>query len=278
MPESHAEHWHFPAGERFVRSWLPANDPTHAVAIVHGLGDHSGRFAAPAEWLQSKGVAVFALDQIGHGKSPGRRVCIPSYDALLDDVEAFLSLIRDRNPHIPLGLFGQSMGGNVTLNYALQNRPHAQFVVAGSPMLRSDNAPGPIMNLFARGLLALAPNLHIPAPVILANLAHDEEVQQQYLQDPLVEKRVSLRLGAALIDTGKWALDHADQLPYSVLIMHGTDDKITSPVASQEFVDKSNGKATLRIWEGGRHDLHLDIDREAYMETMWEWIVQVTPD
>lgn len=267
-----SEYWELAQGERYVREWLPASEPVCSLAFIHGLGDHGGRFAAPANWLVSKGVAVYTFDQLGHGKSGGRRVCIPAYEALLDDVESFLTEIRKRQPRCKLGLFGQSMGGNLALNYALRKRPPVDFLVAGSPMLRSDNAPGPILDLFARSLMAIAPDFCIRAPVNADHLAHDVAVQREFLDDPLVARKVSLRLGAALIDSGKWALEHASKLPYPVLIMHGDKDKITSHTASQEFAERSLGKAKLKLWGGGRHDLHLDLDREAYFDHMWNWI------
>ncbi|MEM7313594.1 MAG: alpha/beta fold hydrolase, partial [Planctomycetota bacterium] len=115
-----SEPWRLPCGPRFVRGWIPQSAPRCAIVIVHGLGDHSGRFEAPANWLRDRGAAVYALDQIGHGQSPGKRMCIPSYVSLLDDLEHVLAEVHYRHPDVPKGIFGQSMGGNIALNYSMR--------------------------------------------------------------------------------------------------------------------------------------------------------------
>jgi alpha-beta hydrolase superfamily lysophospholipase len=199
-------------------------------------------------------------------------MCIPSYQSLLDDIGYVLAEVADQHGNVPLGLIGQSMGGNLVLNYALRKMPHADFVVASSPMLRSPGAPGPIAEFFARGILAIMPDFYLAAPVRVERLAKNEQVQKRFIEDNLVQHKVSLRLGAALIDSGKWALQNASRLAMPALVIHGDKDEITSPTASEEFVLGAKDWAELKIWPNGLHDLHLDDERESYMQFMWDWI------
>ncbi|MEL6107217.1 MAG: lysophospholipase [Planctomycetota bacterium] len=264
----------FPQGERFVRSWVPSVDDVarpFALCVVHGLGDHSGRFDAFGRWFAARGVPVHSFDQIGHGKSPGKRMVIPDYDYLLRDVGAFLSWVKDKVT-LPVGLFGQSMGGNLVLNHQLRLDEDAAFVVAGSPMLRVPRPPTRWMQLVYRAVGVFAPNLILKTPVDPANLSRNPEVQRAYVEDPLVEQKLSLRLGIALIDSGQWALDHASELTVPTLLTHGDADEITCHEASKEFVESSNGVAAMNLWTGGVHDLHADLVEEEYRQSLLAWM------
>ncbi|MEO1526236.1 MAG: alpha/beta fold hydrolase [Planctomycetota bacterium] len=264
----------FPDGSRLVRSWIPKHTASDfALGVVHGLGDHSGRYDAFGRWFARRGVPIFSFDQIGHGESPGERVVIPSYEYLLRDVDFFLSWVSVE-VRIPVGLFGQSMGGNLVLNHQLGAYSDAAFVVAGSPMLRVPKPPAKWMQLLYRTVHAIRPNLILKTPVDPANLSRDPEVQQGYLDDPLVEQKLSLKLGIALIDSGEWALQHAAQMRVPALLTHGEADRITCPLASREFAERSEGRAECHVWPEGVHDLHTDIIKEQYLENILKWMSQ----
>ncbi len=271
--------WRFGHDDRFVRCWhdpdaTPSSHPREIVlGVVHGLGDHSGRFDALGRWFAGRGIRVFAFDQVGHGKSPGPRMRIPSYDALLDDVEIFLNHLRQRHPDASIGLLGQSMGGNFVLNHQLRQYSKVEWMIAGSPMLRSMKQPGPIHLSLLRLFAKVRPDHVLNTPVDPSQLSRDPAVQRAFLDDPLVQQRISLRLGRALIDSGRWALDHADLLTTPTLITHGDADQITCHQASIEFAQRSGGRAITKIWAQGTHDLHHDIIREEYLSSLYDWIV-----
>ena len=271
---SNEQTWRFPQGERHVRSWVPedARSEQFWLGVVHGLGDHSGRFDSFGRWFAQRGVSVFCFDQVGHGKSPGKRVVIPSYDFLIRDIEAFLDRLKADSGGVPVGLFGQSMGGNLVLNHQLRSSSEAAFVVAGSPMLRIPKPPSAAMALLYRSLALFVPNLILNAPVDPENLSRDPEVQTAFVNDPLVEQKVSLRLGIALIDSGQWALDRAHILSLPTLLTHGDADRITCHRASLEFGDQSDGRAEVEIWKGGVHDLHSDDAKDEYLNSIFRWM------
>ena len=244
------------------------------LGIVHGLGDHSGRFDAFARWFATRGVSVYCFDQIGHGKSPGKRVVIPSYDFLLRDIESFASWLQAAHPNTPVGLFGQSMGGNLVLNHQLRDFTDAAFVVAGAPMLRIPEPPGAILSLLYRSIALFVPNLTLDAPVDPANLSRNPEVQQAYLDDPLVVQKISLKLAIALIDSGQWAIEHASDMETPALLNHGDADRITCHRASMEFGEGSREHVQTVIWPDGVHDLHADLIQEKYLEQTLRWMEQ----
>jgi acylglycerol lipase len=261
---------------RYVHRWAPRDHgPWGCVSIIHGFGDHGGRFAGMAASLASMGLSVVACDLIGHGRSPGKRGVIVSYDQLLDEVERSLGHAVECWPRVPHFLFGQSMGGNLVLNWAIRRDAGGYPVfglVAGSPMLRSPNMPkDPIMNA-GRWLAQRFPNLRIPTPVQVSKLSQDRRAQDAYLRDPWVHRSMSLRLAASLIDSGLWAIEHASELRVPTLLMHGSEDTLTCPRGTREFAERAGEIATHRSWHGCRHDLHDEPQRERVFTTMAHWL------
>ena len=265
-------------GDRFVRSWSP-RDPTLSIGsgqtvlgLVHGLGDHSGRYDEMARWFASRRVPVYAFDLVGHGKSPGKRLAIRSYEGLLEEVESFLVYVKQRHSDVRLGLYGQSMGGNLVLNHQLRGYSSPAFVIAGSPMLRAVHQPGAASMCLLRLLSYLLPNQRLKGEMDASNLSRDPDMQRAFEEDALVQRGITLRLARVLVDSGRSALQNAHRVPTPTLVTHGTDDRITCHRATIEFGERSRGKAMTKIWPGGRHDLHHDIVREDYFETILAWI------
>ena len=264
--------------ERFRHGWKPDDEaPWACLTIVHGFGDHGGRYAGMGTTLASLGVAVQAIDLVGHGQSPGRRGCIASYEQLLDEVEESLTYSILSFPRIPHFLFGQSMGGNLVLNLALRRSEsirRARGIVCGSPLLRAFSMPKERFMDAGRWLATKIPNWRIKAPVNVATLSNDRRAQDAYLRDRFVHRNMSLRLATNLIDSGLWALENASMLKTPALLMHGLEDTLTCPKASKEFADASNGMASFRGWSGCRHDLHDELQRERVFDYLILWMKQ----
>ncbi|MCU0707014.1 MAG: lysophospholipase [Pirellula sp.] len=261
---------------RFMHRWTPSQEePWGCLSIIHGFGDHGGRFAGMATSLASIGLGVVACDLVGHGRSPGKRGVIASYDHLLDDVERTLEHSVNHWPKIPHFLFGQSMGGNLVLNWALRreagNYP-LMGLVAGSPMLRSPKTPKEQIMNAGRWLAQRMPNFRIPAPVQVSKLSQDRRAQDAYLRDPWVHRSMSLRLAAGLIDSGLWAIEHAAELSLPTLVMNGTEDALTCPEGTKEFAERAGNLVTHRSWHGCRHDLHDEPQRERVFAYMIHWL------
>ncbi|MEM6692794.1 MAG: lysophospholipase [Planctomycetota bacterium] len=263
---------------RFIRSWRP-KDAKESLAsrdivlgIVHGLGDHCGRYDEMARWFASRGVHVYGFDLVGHGQSPGERMAIRDYHSLLAEVESLFDYLKQRHSDARLGLFGQSMGGNLVLNHQLRDHSRAAFTIAGSPMLRAVNQPGRASTFLLRLLSHLRPNDKLHGDMDASNLSRAPRMQQAFEEDPLVQRGITLRLARVLIDSGRWALENAHRLPTTTLLTHGTDDRITCHQASIEFGERSMGKAVTKLWPNGKHDLHHDIVREDYFQAIFNWI------
>jgi acylglycerol lipase len=261
---------------RFVHRWTPSDGtPWGAMTIIHGFGDHGARFAGMATSLASLGLAVTAIDLIGHGRSPGRRGVIGSYDQMLDEVDRAVRWTEGLFPRIPQFLFGQSMGGNLVINWLLRrgtNGVPLRGAIVGSPMLKASNMPQEKIMNAGRWLAKRVPNLRIPTPVQVNKLSQNRQAQDAYLRDPWVHRSMSLRLAACLIDSGLWAIENASRLPIPMLLMHGTDDQLTCPTGTEEFCQRAGGLATYSSWLNCRHDLHDEPVREQVFAKMTDWL------
>lgn len=264
----------FSDGTRRAFYCWPSERPASAasVLIVPGLGEHGGRYATCAKAFANSGFDVYAIDLVGHGLSPGKRGCIASYEGLLDEIEVALRAMLEKSPQLPIVLWGHSMGGNLVLNYLLRKDLLPLCAIASAPMLRATKLPSKAFLWFARKLAMVIPNYQLKTPVHHSDCSRDEGQRAAMKSDQLFHRRLSLRLGAALIDSGQWALDHAEQLRTPVLLVHGEQDKVTSAAASVEFA-KSNPKlCELKLLPEQLHDVHRDLGSEAVLAFMCDWL------
>jgi len=170
--------------EIFRRVWLPDGDPTAVVAIAHGAGEHSGRYAHVAGRLNAEGYAVYAVDHRGHGRSQGPRALIDRIDNAVADLDKLIVLARERHPSVPLILLGHSMGGTVAVSYALAHQDRLSGLILSGPLAAIDPVPAPT-RLAATALSKVAPRA--PAIAVDSSLvSRDPAVVDDYRSDPLV--------------------------------------------------------------------------------------------
>jgi alpha-beta hydrolase superfamily lysophospholipase len=253
------------------RCWEPAGELHAVVCLVHGLGEHCGRYDHVAAALNEAGYTVLAYDQRGHGRSGGKRGVIPSYDALMDDIGLLLVQAEQRFPGKPRFLYGHSLGGNEVLNYALRRRPDLAGVVSTSPGLRTAFKPPALQLAAGRLMNRLWPAFTMPNRLELAAISRDPVVVAAYQSDPLVHDRLSARLGIELLQSGEWAIAHAAEFPIPLLLVHGTADRITSHNASQEFANKAPN-CTLKLWDGLYHETHNEPEHQGVLFAIVAWL------
>ncbi len=253
----------------FVTEWLPDATPSANILLVHGLGEHCGRYQHVAEFLTAAGVAVFSFDLRGHGKTEGVRGHAPSYDHIMDDIDAYLVRIRERYPSIPLFLYGHSLGGNLVLYHLIHRKPVVKGAVVTSPGLRTaEKVP---MKSRGKILYKMAPSCQLDNGLDVTGLSRIQDVVDAYRADPLVHPKVSARLGMDLIDNGLFILENGRQVQTPLLLMVGTADRIIDPLAVRELSSKIPG-VTYREWEGGYHELHNEPNRIEVLKFILDWI------
>ena len=178
----------------------------------------------------------------------------------MGDVERHIEQTRQRFPGLPVFLYGHSLGGEQVLYYVLRRSPSLAGVIATSPLLAPGTPLSPLKVAGAKLLARLVPTKIITTEVPWDSLSRDAAVIEWTKNDPLFQEGVSARLGAELLKAGEW-IRRQDAFPLPLLLLQGTDDHHVSPQKTIEFAKKLAGDVTLEVFEGGRHELHNDLDR-----------------
>ena len=258
--------------EMFAQSWEPDETPRAVVCLVHGLGEHSGRYAHVGKAFVEAGFVLTGFDVRGHGKSGGPRGHTPSYDALMDDIDLFIHLVAGRYPGLPRFLYGHSLGGNFVINFALRCRPELVGVIATGPWLKLAFQPASSKVMLGKIMNNILPGFSQASGLDTRALSHDPEVVNAYENDPLVHDKISARLFLNVFESGLWALDHAAEIPLPLLLMHGGADRIISLEASRQFAASAGDKVTLRIWDGLYHEIHNEPEQGEVFTVMIDWM------
>lgn len=261
----------------YAQSWAPRGDARGVVCLVHGLGEHGGRYARLATYCAERGYAFLTCDLRGHGRSEGRRGELVSYERVLDDIGLLLTEATRRHRKAPRFLYGHSMGGNLVLNYILRRQTALEGAIVTGPWLRVLMDIPEKKRRLARILLRVWPTFAQATGLEAANMAHDPEVVKRYETDSLNHDVITLRTYFALEDAAEYALQHAEECAVPLLLMHGGDDAICDPEASREFAGAVDGDCTLRIWDGLYHEIHNEACAEDVFEVTFDWIKAHTP-
>ena len=210
----------------------PPLNPRAAVLLLHGLGEHMGRYGHVASALQAAGYVVFGYDHHGHGLSSGLRGNLLSPSQLVDDVHFVIGHVRTLTP-APLVVLGHSMGGLIAARAVAQSLPHIDALVMSSPAL------GAQTNWIQKFLLAtlpkLLPHVRVDNGVKSAWLARDAQVVRAYSEDPLVHRQISAGLAAWILREGAQTVAQASTWSMPTLLMYAGQDQLVLPQASAEF-------------------------------------------
>ena len=240
----------------YAQSWRPVEGAAvrGVVVLHHGLADHSTRYGALAEVLARRGYAVWALDMRGHGRSGGPRVVFESIDFLLDDLEAFLTLVRGRSGEAPMFLYGHSIGGLIVTLYAIERQPALSGLVVVSPGIALE-AP-PLQAAAIQLVNALAPGAPL-FPTPHQDFSTVATVVAEMDRDPLISQpKAPARTARTALEAISRVWAAPGRLKVPLLALHGADDRITAPSGSRDLVARaSSTDKTLRIYPGFPHDL-----------------------
>jgi len=258
----------------YCQSWEPKDPPKGVVSLVHGLGEHSGRYVDFAARLNQAGFAVTAFDLRGHGKSGGLRGHIPSFNAYMEDINTNLDATVARFPSLPVFLYGHSLGGVLVLAYPLRKQSNLTGVVAAGPGLRPSIAEDKLKVFLSQIGGTVFSKVTLPSDIDLTMVSRDPAVVRKLQDDPLRNDQITLAFGKHMLNALDWLWEHAHQVHYPLLLMHGTADELAYYSGSQEFVAKIPNNCTLKLWEGLSHELHNEPEKEQVFEYLIDWLNQ----
>ncbi|PIN24706.1 Lysophospholipase [Handroanthus impetiginosus] len=261
----------------FCRSWFPfSGDLKGILIIIHGLNEHSGRYTHFAKQLISCHFGVYAMDWIGHGGSDGLHGYVPSLDHVVADTAAFLEKVKSEKPGVPCFLFGHSTGGAVVLKAA--SYPHIEEMLEGiiltSPALRVKPAH-PIVGAVAPIFSMVVPRFQFKG----ANkrgipVSRDPAALLAKYSDPLVYTGpIRVRTGHEILRISSYLMRNFQSITVPFFVLHGTADRVTDPLASQDLYNEAPSKfKDIKLYEGFLHDLLFEPEREEIAQDIIDWM------
>jgi alpha-beta hydrolase superfamily lysophospholipase len=265
------------AAELALRDWpLPAGTPSRGtVLLVHGLGEHSGRYEPLAHELNRWGFAVRGYDQFGHGLSDGPRGGLPSTTLLLDDLAAVIDDTRSRDEDQRLVLLGHSMGGLVASLLVARQARRVTALVLSSPALNA--GLDPVQKLLVALLPSLLPNLRVGNGLDASLISHDAAQVAAYRSDPLVHDRIAARLARFIHEGGSAVIARAKAWTVPTLLMYAGEDKLVNPQGSRTFEALAPAELVdSHCFEPLYHELFNEAEpgRSQVFETLKRWLDQ----
>jgi len=264
--------------ELYWRSWQ-ADSPTGVIVLVHGLADHSGRFEEIGQFLASGGWTVYACDLRGHGLSSdghqAGRVHVDHFSDYANDLSAMISLAKQHHPDLPVIILGHSMGGLISLTYALNHPQELDGVVLSSPALgaHADAQPPAVLNLLVRMLVHIKPRLLFPSDLNTGSISRDADVVRAYIDDPLVSEKVSARWYVEITKAIDDIQGRAAELKIPTLLMQSGDDRLVDPQAASNWAKEApKDLLKLVVWDGFFHEMFNEPEKEKVYACVLEWL------
>jgi alpha-beta hydrolase superfamily lysophospholipase len=259
----------------FTRRWWPDEEPRAVVLLVHGIAEHSGRYAYAAAHLLLHRIAVLAYDHRGHGQSEGLRTHVDAFGEYLEDLDRALAWARTEAAGRPLFLMGHSLGGLIVARYVVDRRPEGLAgVVLSSPGLAVPADLAPFLQRIAGLLSRLAPRLRT-VRLDLADLSRTPTVAPAYRDDPFTDKGgVRARLGHEILEATRHVRAHPEAFTLPLLLFHGTADRITDPEGSRWLHDHApSGDKTLHLYDGLFHETMNEPERDRVLTDLTDWLL-----
>lgn len=252
-------------------SWRPEGKVRAVIVLIHGFNAHSGYMAWPAEQFAARGLAAYALDLRGRGKSEGERFYVERFSDYLADVHTLVSRARSEHPGLPVYVLGHSAGGVIASSYVFEHQQEVAGLVCES--FAFDVGLPHLVQLALEGVSHLAPHVHVFA-LNNKDFSRDPKAVERMNNDPLIAKESQpAETAAEMLKAAERLKANMPAFTAPVLILHGTMDKATRPAGSQYFYDHAGSTdKTLRLYEGHFHDLLNDLDKEKVMADIQAWL------
>jgi alpha-beta hydrolase superfamily lysophospholipase len=258
--------------------WAPEGEPWAVALVVHGLGEHAGRYGTVATALADAGIDVFAYDHRGFGGSAGLRAYVDRWSQFHDDLAERILAVRAARPGLPLVLYGHSLGGLIVAGYVLSGRnlPLPDLLVLSAPGIDAEQPAW--KKTLAKILTGVTPKMKLANGLASDGLSRDPAVQAAVDADPLCSSRSTVRFGAeAFAEQARvqGAIAGISAMPMPTYVLHGSADPIVSPAASAILEGK--GRVTRRVHEGLRHECHHEPEHEQVLAEVVAWIRSGVP-
>jgi len=263
-----------PDGVRlYTQAWSPDGRPRAAIFLIHGLAEHSGRYAHVAAYLAERGYAVHGMDLRGHGHSEGLRGYIDSLDVFIGDLYQYFKTVRTATGDVPCFVLGHSMGALLSLIFAGRYQSEVAGVIVSGTAVRIGSAVPGYMKLIGQVLSRIAPKAPL-MPIEAGTVSKDPLVRVAYETDPFNYRgKIRARLGAELLAMGDRAREAAAGLTIPVLLMHGGADTLADPAGLAELDGLvTSPDKTVRLYEGLYHEIFNEPEKAVVLGDVAAWL------
>ncbi|PRY86947.1 alpha/beta hydrolase [Mongoliibacter ruber] len=258
----------------FLQAWMPEK-AVASILIVHGLGEHSSRYAHLADALVKKNVAVFTFDGRGHGKSslPKPTAYFSDYKDYLQDIDALFEKVKNYFPSVPAFIFGHSMGGGLVASYMLEYQSEAAGVILSAPAMKPDDKVSPILLRLSGLISAIFPKLKV-LQLDSSKISRDPLEVDKYNRDPLVyTQSIPSRTAYQLLRIIKYIESNSNKFHWPVLMLHGTGDELTNPKGTEQFFRTAISEdKTFHRYPDLYHELINELEKESIISDILDWI------
>jgi alpha-beta hydrolase superfamily lysophospholipase len=254
------------------RSWRPEH-PKLALAVIHGHGEHGGRYAGLAAAMGGHDIATYAMDVRGHGSSGGARGHVLDWNQLIADSSSFIGVVRDDAAGVEVVPLGHSVGGSILLSAVIRGAAKPRRFVVSSPALRV-KAPVPGWKLtLGKVASSVVPTLALATELNAEHISRDPAVVKAYTDDPQVHDKMSARFYTEWQAANREILARAAEIKIPFLATHGADDRIIDPMATDEFFRRATVEGRkLIIYPGAYHEPYNDLGREQVFADLVNWL------
>ena len=258
----------------YYQAWLPEGNVKAVLLVVHGLGEHCGRYMNVVNHFVRLGYAVYGLDHIGHGKSEGRRAFVERFEDYTNTLTIYYNMVQGWQTGKPVFLLGHSMGGLITSCYLLDHQATFRGAVISAPSIKVSNDISQATIIMGKILSVLTPKAGLLTLVDANGISRDPEVVTAYVNDPLVfHGKTSARLAAELLKTVLRVTAEAAKITLPFIVLQGSEDKLVDPGGAQMFYDKASSKdKTIKIYKGLYHEVFNEPERARVLKDVETWL------
>ena len=266
------EKFNLPLSNEITLSGLKweVDKPKANLMLVHGAGEHIGRYDHWAKLFNDQQINVYGVDHYGHGNSPGTRGHIANYDLYLNEIQALKRMLDERDDNLPVLLYGHSLGGNIVLHWIIEHEKSVDYVIVSGPWIKLKLVPPPWKISLMKWLSGMLPALSQGNELDPNWLSRDKLVVNRYINDPLVHNKITLSAANILFQRAEILDKYSKQLSDKILIIHGLDDKITDASASKAFASRTG--IDYYGAEGLFHELHNEPEQIEIFNYICNWL------
>ena len=266
------EKFNLPLSNEITLSGLKweVDKPKANLMLVHGAGEHIGRYDHWAKLFNDQQINVYGVDHYGHGNSPGTRGHIANYDLYLNEIQALKRMLAERADNLPVLLYGHSLGGNIVLHWIIEHEKSVDYVIVSGPWIKLKLVPPPWKISLMKWLSGMLPALSQGNELDPNWLSRDKLVVNRYINDPLVHNKITLSAANILFQRAEILDKYSKQLSDKILIIHGLDDKITDASASKAFASRTG--IDYYGAEGLFHELHNEPEQIEIFNYICNWL------